>query len=376
MTAKVGIRTVFALSLIAVSLIWLGTCSARKEPIRIGLAINLSGRGGTAGEYIRSGSMLAVEEINEQGGIHGHPLELIIRDDGDTAAGILAADTELIDMGVPLIIGHDYSESTLAAYPYVTGEGVLLFTPFTGTTRLSDRDDLFFRTSVDNRAYGRALGRLLFQRGVGRASCLLDMSNPSFVQDYLAETLNNYDGSITPVQCHSKQVINWEEVVPALLAADPQAIVLLSEVTVTGIAAQKLRESGFEGDLIATLWAQTPDLVRYGGKAVEDLTIITFIDSTEQNPKHDELAGKLLAAFNEPLTARSIRSYEAIYVIAEALEQCEDFTANEIKRALLEIPRFETVMGSLSFNEFGDVARPIYAIRVRDGRFFNAGEIH
>lgn len=376
MTAKVGIPRIFVLSLIALSLIWLVACSARKEPIRIGLAINLSGRGGTAGEYIRSGSMLAVEEINEHGGIRGHPLELIIRDDGDTPAGILAADSELIDLKVPLIIGHDYSQSTLAAYPHVTSQGVLLFTPFTGTTQLSDRDDLFFRTSVDNRAYGRALGHLLSRRGIRRVSCLLDMSNPSFVEDYLAETRKNYEGAITPVQCHSKEAINWEEVVSALLVADPQAIVLLSEVTVTGIAAQKLREAGFAGDLIATLWAQTPDLVRYGGEAVEDLTILTFIDSAEQNPKYEELAGKLLGAFNEPLTARSIRSYEAIYVIAEALEQCEDFTANDIKGALLEIPRFETVMGSLSFNEFGDVARPIYEIRVRDGHFFNAGEIH
>ncbi len=362
-------------ALIAVELFGLAGCLGKKEPIKIGLAINLSGRGGTAGEYIRDGSMLAVEEINERGGVRGHPLELIIRNDRDTAKGILSADRELIDAGVPLIIGHDYSESTLTAYPYVTSRGVLLFTAFTATTRLSNRDDLFFRTSVDNRAYGQAMGTLLARKEINRVSFLLDMSNSSFVLEYLAETKRNFGGISTAVQFNSKQAIDWLRIVSELLAPDPQAVVLLTEVTMTGIAAQKLRAAGFEGDLIASLWAQTPDLIRYGGKAVEDLSIVTFIDCSYQNPRYEQLAEKLRATFNEPLTARSIRSYEAIHVIGEALRQCDKFTAVQIKRALLEIRRFETVMGPFSFNAFGDVERPIYEIRVREGRFYNMGEL-
>lgn len=368
-------RIILAAVLVAVVLFGSAGCSGKKEPIKIGLAVNLSGRGGTAGEYIRSGSMLAVEEINERGGVRGHPLELIIRDDRDTEEGILAADRELVDAGVPLIIGHAYSESTLVAYPYVTSRDVLLFTSFTATTRLSDRDDLFFRTSVDNRSYGEAMGTLLARRDIERVSFLLDMSNPSFVLDYLAETESNFGGISTAVQCHCKQAFDWQQVVSELLAPDPQAVVLLTEVTTTGIAAQKLRAAGFDGDLIATLWAQTPDLMRYGGEAVEGLTIVTFIDSSYQNPKYAGLAEKLLTTFNQPLTARSIRSYEAIYVIAEALARCESFTAGQIKRALLETTRYETVMGPLSFNAFGDVERPIYEILIRDGRFYNMGEL-
>jgi branched-chain amino acid transport system substrate-binding protein len=329
-----GLLLIF-LTLLAGQIVWLGACDRRKEPIKIGLSINLSGRGGTAGEYIRDGAMLAVEEINKKGGINGHPISLLIKDDKDTNEGILQADRELIAEGVPVIIGHTYSEATLTAYPYVTSHNTLLFTPFTGTTQLSGKDDLFFRTSVDNNAYGRALSALARKRGIKTVSFLMDMSNPSFATDYVKQTTDYYDGRIAPVQFNSQKTTDWKEIIAGLLDAKPDAIMLLTEVTMTGVAAQKLRAQGFNGDLIATLWAQTPDLIRYGGKAVEDLTIITFISPRYDNPHYERISRQMQERFNKAVTARTVRAYEALQIISEACKQCREITVQELKKAAL-----------------------------------------
>ena len=68
-----------------------------QPPIKIGLSVNLSGTGGTAGEHIRDGALLAVDHINTHGGINGRPLELLIRDDENSDDGIQKADESLIN---------------------------------------------------------------------------------------------------------------------------------------------------------------------------------------------------------------------------------------------------------------------------------------
>lgn len=375
MTVKKRSFLIIVMCLVIYQIFWLGACDSKKEPIKIGLAVNLSGRGGTAGEYIREGAMIAAEEINKKGGIHGHPISLVIKDDENTDHGIIRADKELIAQGTPVIIGHTHSESTLKAYPYVTSQDTLLFTPYTATSRLTGKDDLFFRTSVDTVSYGRVLSTLLAKRKLKRVCFLMDMSNPSFTLEYVEQTGKHFNGNTYSVQFNSRKETDWGIVIRELMEPNPEAIVLLTEVTMTGVSAQKLRSRGFEGDLIATLWAQTSDIMRYGGEAVEGMTIITFIKPRYNNAEYKAFAGKIKENFHHPVTARAVRAYEAVYMISEALKRCSAFTAMEIKRNLLSLPEVDYIMGPVRFDAFGDVIRPIYEVRIKDAEFYNAGQI-
>ena len=375
MTGKKRSILIIVLCLVIYQIFWLGACDSKKEPIKIGLSVNLSGRGGTAGEYIREGAMIAAEEINKKGGIHGRPISLIIKDDENTDDGIIRADKELIAQGAPVIIGHTYSETTLKAYPYVTSHDTLLFTSYTATSRLTGKDDLFLRTSVDTVSYGRALSALLTKRQLKRVCFLVDMSNPSFTLEYVEQTGKHFSGNTHSVPFNSQEETNWGIVIRELMEPNPEVIVLLTEVTMTGVSAQKLRSRGFKGDLIATLWAQTSDLMRYGGKAVEGMTIITFIKPRYNNAQYKAFARKIEENFHHPVTARAVRAYEAVYMISEALKRCSVFTSIEIKRNLLRLPEEDYIMGPVRFDAFGDVIRPIYEVRIKDSEFFDAGQI-
>ncbi len=349
-------------------------CEQEKEPIKIGLAINLSGRGGTAGEYIRDGVLLAVEDVNAAGGINGRPLTLLVEDDKNDKDNIKTVDERLMSQGVIAIIGHSYSQNTLYAHPVVTKQNTLLFTPYTATTKLTGKNDLFCRTSVDNNLYGKALSSLLNKEGITNVSFLLDMSNPSFVEDYLERTTARYGGKVTPVRFNSKKEVDWPRITKELLVPGPQAVVMLTEVSMTGIGAQKLRAKGFSGGLFATLWAQTPELARYGGKAVEGMKILTFINPNIDSAQYKAFNAKMKQKFNKPATARSARSYEAVQILADALKECPaNPTAADLKTAMLKM-KFTTLMGPVSFDPSCDVARPVYVVSVQDGKFITIGE--
>ncbi|MGC4244932.1 MAG: ABC transporter substrate-binding protein, partial [Herbaspirillum sp.] len=84
------------------------------EPIRIG-EINSQGRASTAGQAYRNGLSLAVEQINESGGIHGRPLQLISRDDQGDADQAARNARELVSKEhVEVLTGTMLSDVALA----------------------------------------------------------------------------------------------------------------------------------------------------------------------------------------------------------------------------------------------------------------------
>ncbi len=348
--------------------------SCRKEPpaIEIGMSINLSGRGGLAGEYIRDGALLAVREINEQGGIQGRPLRLIVKDDQNTIEGIRRADSALATQNVKVVIGHSTSQNTVAAYPFLMKKGILLITPYAATTQLSGKDDMFLRTCVDNAQYGKALADFLNRDEIKSITLLMDMSNDAFVSDYAHQVQKFFPGQTNSVTFNSKQHNNWETILTRLLSENPEAIMLLTEVNMTGLAAQKLRSQGYTGELIGSLWCQTPDLIRLGGKAVENFIIISFIDPQSNDPKLKKFTEKFSKVFNRPASARSIRSYELMRVLVQALQSCNKFDVNEIKKRLIT-GYYKTLMGTLGFDKNGDVIRPIYEIHIENGQYKTVG---
>lgn len=349
-------------------------CEQRKEPIKIGLAINLSGRGGAAGEHIRDGALLAVDEINSQGGIKGRPLQLLVKDDENSDQGIIEADSALLKEKVVAIVGHSYSANTVKAHPLIMASDTLMITAYTATTKLSGQDDLFFRTSVDCQVYGQKTAELLKEKGVASVAFLMDMSNSDFVEDYAKQVGLSFHGAMSFVKFESRDNVAWQHVTEELLAAQPDAVIMLTEASMTAVAVQLLRDKGFAGPLIGTIWTQSPGLIRVGGPATEGMSIITFIDPDNQRPDYLRFSTHMMEKFNKPGTARSSRAYEMIYVLADALKTVEEINARSLKNALLQ-GEFESVLGKLRFDQFGDVVRPVYEVVVKGGKFAKAGVV-
>src|SRR5207244_12215017 len=69
------------------------------------------------------GGQLAVEDINEAGGIDGHPLRLISRDDeGDGTVAAKIARDFVATRSISAVIGHVNSSGMLSAAPIYDGQ--------------------------------------------------------------------------------------------------------------------------------------------------------------------------------------------------------------------------------------------------------------
>jgi branched-chain amino acid transport system substrate-binding protein len=109
-----------------------GTNVFAADPIKIGVAVGLSGANSVVAPAVVQSSQLAVEEINASGGILGRPVELEITDDASGAVGAQKAyDTLVFQKNVDAIISMETSAARNAALPIVArGKKPFIYTSF------------------------------------------------------------------------------------------------------------------------------------------------------------------------------------------------------------------------------------------------------
>lgn len=89
--------------------------AASGDPIKIGMVAPVTGTSAMVGEYMENGFKLAADEINAEGGILGHPIELVLADEVDNAQSSVTGMQLLISEGdISAIIGSYYSAYAIA----------------------------------------------------------------------------------------------------------------------------------------------------------------------------------------------------------------------------------------------------------------------
>lgn len=92
----------------------------RNDPVKMGVLLTLSGSIGVIGAVQKRGVEIAVDEINAKGGVLGHKLEMVIRDDAATPSTAVNLARELVEKEkVHFILGTTLSGPALATFQYI-----------------------------------------------------------------------------------------------------------------------------------------------------------------------------------------------------------------------------------------------------------------
>ena len=142
----------------------LAACAAADGgPVRIGVAGSFSD---PIGLPMRQAAELAAEEINATGGINGHRLELVTRDDyADPDSAVFVA-ADLYDSDVSAVVGHLFSGMTLAAAPVYNGgdDPVVAISPSSSSPEVSAAGQFTFRICPSDLAHGTVLAHWVRDR--------------------------------------------------------------------------------------------------------------------------------------------------------------------------------------------------------------------
>jgi branched-chain amino acid transport system substrate-binding protein len=203
-------------------------------PLTIGTFLPVTGTLSFLGPPEIAGVRLAVQEINEAGGLFGSDVELIETDSSDTNnAGIGAASiASLISADVSAIIGAASSGVTLNVIDDVDAAGIVMVSPANTSTTLSGYSDFYFRTAPADTAQGAAVADLMLEEGAMNVAVLVqnDDYGTSFrnvVQGHIEEA----GGTITygvAGQEIDPAATNFSSDVQGALATNPDAILMIA----------------------------------------------------------------------------------------------------------------------------------------------------
>ncbi|HWP13535.1 MAG TPA: ABC transporter substrate-binding protein, partial [Ramlibacter sp.] len=108
-----------------------------KSEITLGSIQDLSGPIAGFGKQVRLGMMLRVDEINEQGGINGRKLKLLVEDSAyDPKKAVLAAQKLVNQDKIFIMAGHIGTAQNLAAMPVQFEKNVINFFPVTAAREM------------------------------------------------------------------------------------------------------------------------------------------------------------------------------------------------------------------------------------------------
>src|SRR5918994_795885 len=108
-----------------------------KNEIVVGSIQDLSGPIAGFGKQVRFGMMLRVDEINEQGGINGRKLKLLVEDSAyDPKKAVLAAQKLVNQDKIFAMVAHIGTAQNMAAMPVQFEKNVINFFPVTAAREM------------------------------------------------------------------------------------------------------------------------------------------------------------------------------------------------------------------------------------------------
>ncbi len=341
-------------------------------PIRIGFVSTLTGRASTAGVHARNGAMLAVEEINRKGGIHGRPIELIIRDDKANPNVALKVDQELIDANVVAIAGHLLSSMSVAAVPLMNKTKTLMVASASSTSELTGMDDSFIRllTPVDKEA--SLLAEVSYYRfALRRIVVLYDLSNKDLseaYEKYFRIAFQEAGGKIVrTIPFDTRKNFLAKSIAAEINSADPDGVFIAANAIYAALICQHFRAINQKAKIIDSAWGFTdPAFIQNGGRAVNGVYSITAFNAECQNPEFIRLKDALHKRFAAAPSLAMQLAYESIDVLGKALEETGNHS--ELKAVILAKKTFTGIDGEpIIFDRWGDPQRTFYLQEIRDG---------
>ena len=178
-----------------------------------------------------AGFNLAIQEINENGGVLGQDVVGIEGDSGDTSSDQANQTVDrLLSEDVDVIIGAASSSSTLTVIDKITAAGVTMFSPANTSEALSTYEDkgLYFRTAPPDLYQGDIIGQFITNDG-NRTVAILNLNDAygNGLADGVAATVTESGGEVVLQQSYDPQATSFDSEVDAMVAADPDAIVVI-----------------------------------------------------------------------------------------------------------------------------------------------------
>ncbi|WP_372526511.1 ABC transporter substrate-binding protein [Piscinibacter sp.] len=304
------------------------TQGVSKNEIVIGSIQDLSGPIAGFGKQVRLGMLLRVDEINEQGGVNGRKIKLLIEDDAyDPKKSVLAAQKLVNQDKIFAMVAHIGTAQNNAAMPVQFEKNVINFFPVTAAREMYEpfhRLKFSFAATYFDQMR-TALPAVVKDKNAKKV-CTLYQDD-----DFGLEVLRGAEAGLKSLgmelvekTSYKRGATDFSSQVARMKAAECDMVVLGTIIRETIGTIGESRKTGFNPTFLGSSATYTDLIHKLGGKAMDGL----YATHTVQHPYLDEAsqpirfwATKYKTKFNEDPTVFSVYGYNAIDAFIRAAQK-------------------------------------------------------
>jgi branched-chain amino acid transport system substrate-binding protein len=335
----------------------------KQAPIEIGAVHNLTGAFGSIGGPSLRGAMLAVTKLNAQGGLLGRRVELVARDGRSDPTAVAAITREFVRMpGMSAITGLNDTTMALAAAP-IAEKGRMVFLTSGATSPLVPLQfpGYYFMTCFGDNTQAAAGAEYAFGTLQAATAWLLFDDTTDYtvlLARYFRERYTELGGAIVGEDTYAGGTGDFSDQIARILAlpTQPDLLYVSSGPDDIGRIVKQLREAGLHQPIVGGDGYDTPLLLQVAGAAADNtyFTTHTLLDPQQGTPA----VRRFIADFEReygapPETGFAALGYDAVMLIANAIERAGSAKQKAIPGALEETEAFAGVTGAI---EFGPLA--------------------
>lgn len=340
------------------------------ETIKIGFIAGLTGHDSSIGLGARNMTELMIQKLNQDGGINGLTVELVIADGGDSKEETSQAISTVIEKGCSIIIGPFISGVAEACLEFADDD-ILFLSPTIATSLMSTRDDNFIRFIPAVDAQSALIAEHINNLNLQSIAAVYDDGNRQYTREVLAGLEERLAGGLElSIPFGTAGTENLLEVAERI-GADPSidCVVLAASGIDSATLIQYIYQRRKDITFITSLWSYTTDFLEYGGRAVEGAFLVAEISDDSIDETYAALQKEYREYYGEETTFIQEYTYDTNIILIEILKNAPDYSPETIKNLIIEERTFTIGGESLVIDENGDCIRNTGMTKVENGKF-------
>lgn len=345
---------------------------------KIGSIGPMTGAAAVYGNAVMNSIQIAVDEINEAGGVNGAMLEFNPQDDENDPEKAVNAYNTLKDWGMQMLLGTVTSAPCIAVEAEAVNDNMFLLTP-SGTAVECITGENAFRVCFADPAQGTASAKFIGERGLAEKVAVIydssDVYSSGIYGAFQAEAANQ---PFEIVEAQAFTADNKTDFSVQLQKAKDagadlvylpfyynEIALVLKQAADIDFAPQWFGVDGMDGIL---------SLEGFDTALAEDVMLLTPFSATAEDEKTQAFVAKYQELYGEVPNQFGADAYDGVYIIKAALEKAgvtPDMDASAIcdalKAAMQEIT-FDGITGtSITWGADGEPSKEPIAVQIKSG---------
>ncbi len=386
-------KRLVSLSLAAVMLGSLAACknstssNQEAQTIRIGVVCPLTGESSLFGDVLANTVKLLAKQKNEEGGLLGKQIEVMVYDNRDDAVETTnAARKAILNDKVVAFIGTDSSATTLALGEVAAEHEIPFITSIATNSKITMTDEgevrpWAFRACLSDPQSGAILGQYAVNECNYEKIAIIYEIGSDFSAGVTAEFSKSVEasgGTIVTKEAYNTGDVDYRAVLTKIKnSGDFDALYIAAGYyKQIGLIANQARELGIGQPFLTTEGAMSKELFDIAGDSVEGMIYNVTVDMESENV-HDLLEAFIAEWGYDPsnnVGPDCYLAYDAFMLLTGAIEKAGEAKPDKIRDALENTTELQGMTCKITFDPKNHlVYREVPIYKLVNGEFTEVG---